>query len=273
MRSRARNRSGCRIWASISARKSTDLPLEQLREVARVSQLRRVPGAPAGVAGLVNLRGEILCALDVRAILGLPPQALDRVAVPRGAARIRRSAWADCRFDRRHLRGGSQRHRSAAGDLAGRARRVLHRHGARGGRTDGSARSRAGDEGMTRHVHSRAAARLRGRRLPDGCSRVRDRAPGGVGPLVRGRRKSDGVSILASISAGANLMVRGCIGGAARAARGCACAASSMSCRSHLSGLTPDAGAAARRSAARRAFLAAGVRGNDVFLLLDPGAT
>jgi purine-binding chemotaxis protein CheW len=51
------------------------LPLEQLREVARVSQLRRVPGAPAGVAGLVNLRGEILCALDVRAILGLPAKA------------------------------------------------------------------------------------------------------------------------------------------------------------------------------------------------------
>jgi purine-binding chemotaxis protein CheW len=51
------------------------LPLEQLREVARVSHLRRIPGAPAGVAGLVNLRGEILCALDVRAILGLPPQS------------------------------------------------------------------------------------------------------------------------------------------------------------------------------------------------------
>ena len=51
------------------------LPLEQLREVARVSHLRRVPGAPAGVAGLVNLRGEILCALDVREILGLPAQA------------------------------------------------------------------------------------------------------------------------------------------------------------------------------------------------------
>ena len=50
------------------------LPLEQLREVAHVSQVRRVPGAPSGVAGLVNLRGEILCALDVRAILGLPPQ-------------------------------------------------------------------------------------------------------------------------------------------------------------------------------------------------------
>ena len=48
------------------------LPLQQLREVARVSHLRRVPGAPVGVAGLVNLRGEILCALDVREILGLP---------------------------------------------------------------------------------------------------------------------------------------------------------------------------------------------------------
>ena len=51
------------------------LPLEQLREVARVSHLRRVPGAPSRVAGLVNLRGEILCALDVRAILGLPLQS------------------------------------------------------------------------------------------------------------------------------------------------------------------------------------------------------
>jgi purine-binding chemotaxis protein CheW len=51
------------------------LPLEQLREVARVNHVRRVPGAPAGVAGLVNLRGEIVCALDVRAILGLPAQS------------------------------------------------------------------------------------------------------------------------------------------------------------------------------------------------------
>jgi purine-binding chemotaxis protein CheW len=50
------------------------LPLGQLREVARVAHLRKVPGAPAGVAGLVNLRGEILCALDVRAILGLGAQ-------------------------------------------------------------------------------------------------------------------------------------------------------------------------------------------------------
>jgi purine-binding chemotaxis protein CheW len=51
------------------------LPLRQLREVARLTHLRRIPGAPPGVAGLVNLRGEIVCALDVRAILGLTAQA------------------------------------------------------------------------------------------------------------------------------------------------------------------------------------------------------
>jgi purine-binding chemotaxis protein CheW len=50
------------------------IPLEQLREVARLSHLRRIPGAPAGVAGLVNLRGEIVCALDARTILASAPQ-------------------------------------------------------------------------------------------------------------------------------------------------------------------------------------------------------
>jgi purine-binding chemotaxis protein CheW len=47
------------------------LPLDRLREVARVAKVRRLPGAPPGVAGLVNVRGEILCALNMRAILGL----------------------------------------------------------------------------------------------------------------------------------------------------------------------------------------------------------
>jgi purine-binding chemotaxis protein CheW len=47
------------------------VPLEQLREVARLAHLRRVPGSPAGVAGLVNLRGEIVCA---RTILASAPQ-------------------------------------------------------------------------------------------------------------------------------------------------------------------------------------------------------
>lgn len=53
------------------------LPLHRLREVARLTHLRRVPGAAAHVAGLVNLRGEIMCALDTRAILGLAPAAAE----------------------------------------------------------------------------------------------------------------------------------------------------------------------------------------------------
>ena len=116
-----------------------------------MSHLRRVPGAPAGVAGLVNLRGEILCALDVRAILGLPAQssteapfivALRGFGDPLGLI-------VDSIADIYSV--SAERHRSAAGDLAGRARGVLRRHGARGGGSDGAARSRAGDEGMTRH--------------------------------------------------------------------------------------------------------------------------
>ena len=47
------------------------VPLRRLREVARLGRVRRIPGAPPAVAGLVNLRGEIVCALDTRAILGL----------------------------------------------------------------------------------------------------------------------------------------------------------------------------------------------------------
>jgi purine-binding chemotaxis protein CheW len=49
------------------------LPLQQLREVSRLTRVRRIPGAPSSVAGLVNLRGEIICALNAHAILGVAP--------------------------------------------------------------------------------------------------------------------------------------------------------------------------------------------------------
>jgi purine-binding chemotaxis protein CheW len=63
------------------------LPLGQLREVCKLTRLRRVPGAPPSVAGLVNLRGEIVCALDARAILGLttpPPSGGEFLVALRG---------------------------------------------------------------------------------------------------------------------------------------------------------------------------------------------
>lgn len=51
------------------------LPLRRLQEVARFTTVRRVPGSAPHVAGMVSIRGEIICALDARAILGLPPAA------------------------------------------------------------------------------------------------------------------------------------------------------------------------------------------------------
>lgn len=51
------------------------LPLRRLQEVCRLTGMRRVPGSPPHVAGLVSLRGEIICALDARAILGVPERS------------------------------------------------------------------------------------------------------------------------------------------------------------------------------------------------------
>ena len=54
------------------------VPLTRLREVARLTRVRAFPGAAPHVAGLVNLRGEIICALDAHAILGVaPPPAFE----------------------------------------------------------------------------------------------------------------------------------------------------------------------------------------------------
>lgn len=46
------------------------LPVENVREVERVDRLTPVPGAPAFVRGLINLRGEILPLVDMRLLLG-----------------------------------------------------------------------------------------------------------------------------------------------------------------------------------------------------------
>lgn len=51
------------------------LPLQQLREVTHLTRLRCIPGAPPSVAGLVNLRGEIICALNPKTILSLSETA------------------------------------------------------------------------------------------------------------------------------------------------------------------------------------------------------
>ncbi len=49
--------------------------VEFVQEVIRWQRLTRVPLAPPGVRGLVNLRGQIVVAIDLRTRLGLPPSA------------------------------------------------------------------------------------------------------------------------------------------------------------------------------------------------------
>src|SRR4051794_10190615 len=47
----------------------------QVQEVIRYQEMTRVPLAPAEVRGLINLRGQIVTAIDLRRRLGLPDRA------------------------------------------------------------------------------------------------------------------------------------------------------------------------------------------------------
>lgn len=49
-----------------------------VQEVVRLQQMTPVPLAAREVAGLVNLRGQVLTAVDVRARMGMPPRDGDR---------------------------------------------------------------------------------------------------------------------------------------------------------------------------------------------------
>lgn len=44
-----------------------------VQEVVRLQQITPVPLAAVEIAGLINLRGEVLTAIDLRGRLGLPP--------------------------------------------------------------------------------------------------------------------------------------------------------------------------------------------------------
>lgn len=51
------------------------------REVVRFSDCTPVPGTPDFVVGVTNLRGEVVCVVDLRRFLGLPPR--ERSEAPR----------------------------------------------------------------------------------------------------------------------------------------------------------------------------------------------
>jgi len=52
------------------------VPVEQVQEILLPAPLTRVALAPAEVAGLINLRGQIVMTLELRRRLGLPERAL-----------------------------------------------------------------------------------------------------------------------------------------------------------------------------------------------------
>lgn len=47
--------------------------LGQVREIVRVPPIAEVPRAPASIAGVMTVRGEVMAVFDLRRRLGLPP--------------------------------------------------------------------------------------------------------------------------------------------------------------------------------------------------------
>ena len=52
--------------------------VEKIQEVIRYQAMTRVPRAPLVIGGLINLRGQIVTAIDLRSRLEMPPRGPDR---------------------------------------------------------------------------------------------------------------------------------------------------------------------------------------------------
>jgi len=52
------------------------LPAADVRELVRAVAVSRLPGAPRGVDGVIDVRGELVPVLDLRGRLGLPARAV-----------------------------------------------------------------------------------------------------------------------------------------------------------------------------------------------------
>ncbi len=54
------------------------IDLSRVQELMRYQEMASVPLAPYAIEGLINLRGQIVTALDMRRIFGLPPVTRDQ---------------------------------------------------------------------------------------------------------------------------------------------------------------------------------------------------
>ncbi len=55
------------------------VPVQQVQEVIRYQEMTRVPLVPQVVRGLINLRGQIVTAIDLRRRLGMPERPPDQL--------------------------------------------------------------------------------------------------------------------------------------------------------------------------------------------------
>lgn len=62
-------------------------PVDAIREVFAPQSVTSVPLAPREVAGLLNLRGRIVTAIDARRRLGLPPREANETGMALGVER------------------------------------------------------------------------------------------------------------------------------------------------------------------------------------------
>jgi purine-binding chemotaxis protein CheW len=52
------------------------LPAADLREIVRAVSVTPLPGGPAAVEGVINVRGSVVPVIDLRRALGLPPRGV-----------------------------------------------------------------------------------------------------------------------------------------------------------------------------------------------------
>jgi chemotaxis signal transduction protein len=69
------------------AREHYALPVEQVLEVAEPGDLAPVPGSPAQIIGVRNLRGQVVPVISLATLLGLPSEEPGRIVVAELGAR------------------------------------------------------------------------------------------------------------------------------------------------------------------------------------------
>ncbi len=61
-------------------REEYGLPIDRVREINRVGEITRVPNSARHVLGVINLRGKIIPAIELKKRLGLGPSVLDKAS-------------------------------------------------------------------------------------------------------------------------------------------------------------------------------------------------